>query len=617
MKRSISRFKMANVTWMKPLFVAVAVVQLVWLFIYLDRKTICKAIIQTQAESGVISTHIKQQLQVLATEMQKGVLPTISREETDIQMQTSLNLVLEIMEQLGIRKPDFDVNVTVAEEEVTRKGELLDVCPEVYLGTKSDHPVHEKSRILAHCTNARPFPDVLSILLNGFDYVTDDEILVVLREIYNSYPKLTVHVAVHKTLAIPGDLKLSVKQHELAESATADIIWNTLAEKATTDFVLVGRRIERFLWQANVELERLVRVVSELGVDAVGGAFRTPDGHWSLGCQQTQLAHYRIKYVDGYHRSSKSCAFCDYIPSPFVSRLSTLRAVRFNMRSPDVVFHDYFLRLKKLRKLAVSCPDVMFFMQGDNMSEASRHKQWKQMAQVHAINVVNFADGKQLSFSCEEAETLCKRRKGISVPVCCLNVLRKQIQDTFEICEKLGIFCRVNCGTALGAIKFKGVLPWELDADISYTPSNKVNFWQRKDEFTRRGYSFSKYYPSKCRVFNQTFPACRKFAIGSRYWHVDMWDNTPTNITDWLRGHDLKPTKVQMGDRWVNSLTNPGLYARNEYSFEVLRHVEHTSVTGRNPSLMRGGQYIKCAVPGFHGCLDQSDADGNIGIIYQ
>ena len=78
-------------------------------------------------------------------------------------------------------------------------------------------------------------------------------------------------------------------------------------------------------------------------------------------------------------------------------------------------------------------------------------------------------------------------------------------------------------------------------------------------------------------------------------------DNTPRNITDWLRGHNLKPTKVHMGDRWVNPLTNPGLYARNECSFEVLRHVEHTVVTGlRNHSLMRGGQYT----------------DGNIGIIY-
>ena len=65
-------------------------------------------------------------------------------------------------------------------------------------------------------------------------------------------------------------------------------------------------------------------------------------------------------------------------------------------------------------------------------------------------------------------------------------------------------------------------------------------------------------------------------------------------------------------------MTNPGLYVRNEYGFEVLRHVEHTVVTGlRNPSLMRGGQYTKGGVHGLQGCLDQSDADGNIGILIQ
>ncbi|KAK2183305.1 hypothetical protein NP493_317g02110 [Ridgeia piscesae] len=230
---------------------------------------------------------------------------------------------------------------------------------------------------------------------------------------------------------------------------------------------------------------------------------------------------------------------------------------------------------------------------------------------------MDITDGKQLSFSCEEAKTLCKRRKGISVPICCLTVLTKQIQDVFDICEKLGIFCRVDYGTALGAIKFKGVLPWELDADISYTPSNKVNFWQRKDDFTRSGYTIRPFFLTWCPQFNQSVIACRKFAIRSWFWKIDMWDSSPRNITDWLREQHLKPTKVQIGDRWFNSLTNPGLNVRNRYCFEVLKHVEHIAITSlRNLDLMRGGQYIKCPKPGFNGCLGQSDADGNIGIIF-
>ena len=134
---------------------------------------------------------------------------------------------------------------------------------------------------------------------------------------------LTDHVAVYKTLNIPSNIKLITQQRVLAESAPASVTWNTLAEQATTDFVLVGKRFERYLWHANVEFERLVRVMSENAVDAAGVAFRTPGGHWSLGCQQTQLAHYRLRYIDGYYGWCKSYTFCDYVPTPCVSRIST------------------------------------------------------------------------------------------------------------------------------------------------------------------------------------------------------------------------------------------------------------------------------------------------------
>ncbi|KAK2155561.1 hypothetical protein NP493_2065g00008 [Ridgeia piscesae] len=617
---------MTCVKWMKHGFVASLVLLLVLLMyvsMFVDRKTTTAVPVTTtkhqepQSERVEVSKHIGQQLQILAGQLLKANSLITDKNEAHEYVQTSLNMVVEMTDQLGIKNPYVDVKIAGSQVMEPGKGTSFDVCPEKYLGKQADHPMYEKSRVVTNCTKAQPFSDVLSVLLNGFDYVTDDDIVVVIREIYASYPKLTVHVAVGKTLTIPIDVKLNVQQHVLTESPTASIIWNTLAEKATTDFVLVGRKIERFLWHAKSELERLVRVVSELSVDVVGGASRTPDGHWSLGCQQSQLAHYRLRYVDGYHRSRISCAFCDYVTSPFVSRLSTLRAVKFNMASSDVLFRDYFLRLKKLRKQAVSCPDVMFYIQKKNVSEANQHKLWVQLAEVHALNVLQFPDGKQLAFSCAEAKTSCKWRKGISVPICCLDMLTKLIQDTFDVCEKLGIFCRTNCGTTLGAIKFNGVLPWELDADISYTPSNDMNFWQRKDEFIKLGYTITKQYPGKCRQFNQNISECRKFAVRSKFWKVDIWDNTPQNVTKWLRIHRLKPTKVQIGDRWVNSLTNPGLYARNYFSFEVLKHVEHNIMTGHsNDRPMHGGHYIKCPIPGFHGCLDQSDADGNIGIIW-
>ena len=616
-------------TWMKTVFVAIVCIVLLLLLLLLLRKENFETVIGQQWQREVVSQPIvykgeeiskqmKHQLEIVAVELSKAASFIIGTSEARRHTKTSLRLVLEMIQRLGITKPDVKVNVTGTRVEEDRKGALFDVCPEVYISDhKISYPTQEKNRVLADCKNARAFPDVLSILLNGFDYANADAILVVLREVYSSYPKLTVHVALQKKLTIPSDLTLTVLQHVLSTKAATNDIWNTLVDKATTDFVLVGRRIERFLWHANIELERLVRVVSELGVDAAGGASRTPDGHWSLGCQQTRLGFYKLTYLAGYYRSSKSCAFCDYLSSPFVSKLSTLRAVKFKMAAPDVVFHDYFIRLKKLGKLAMSCPDVMFYMQANNISESTRHKQWIQMAQSQALNVVKFADGKQLSFSCSEAKTTCGWRKGISVPICCMNILIKQIQDFFDICDKLGIFCRANCGTVLGAVKFNGVLPWELDADISYTPIKEANFWERQKEITKLGYTISKQYPGKCPKFDQKIFKCLQFAVNTREWKIDVWDNTPKNITNWLRDHQLKPTKVQIGGRWFNSLTNPGLYVRNNYGFEVLKHVEHPYMTGVSISKnMPSSRFIKCPYPGSINCLNQYEIDGNIDIIY-
>ena len=620
-----------SVTWMKTVVIAIFYIVLVLFsaMMYVKRNTIFAKVTEPQCRREVVSQPIackgeeiskqmKHQLEIVAVELSKAASFTIGTSEARRHTQTSLHLVLEIIQLLGITKPDVKVNVTGTRVEEDQQGALFDVCPEVYISDhKISYPTQEKNRVLADCKNVRPFPDVLSILLNGFDYASADAILVVLREVYASYPKLTVHVAVHEKLTIPSDLTLTVLQHVLSTKAETNDIWNTLVDKATTDFVLVGRRIDRFLWHANIELERLVRVVSELGVDAAGGASRTPDGHWSLGCQQTRLGFYKLTYLAGYYRSSKSCAFCDYLSSPFVSKLSTLRAVKFKMAAPDVVFHDYFIRLKKLGKLAMSCPDVMFYMQANNISESTRHKQWIQMAQSQALNVVKFADGKQLSFSCSEAKTTCDWRKGISVPICCMNILIKQIQDFFDICDKLGVFCRANCGTTLGAVKFNGVLPWELDADISYTPIKEANFWERQKEITKLGYTISKQYPGKCPKFDQNNVRCLQFAVNTREWKIDVWDNTPKNITNWLRDHQLKPTKVQIGGRWFNSLTNPGLYVRNRFGFEVLKHVEHPYMTGVSSSKnMPSGRFIKCPYPGCINCLDQYEPDGNIDIIY-
>ena len=36
-----------------------------------------------------------------------------------------------------------------------------------------------------------------------------------------------------------------------------------------------------------------------------------------------------------------------------------------------------------------------------------------------------------------------------------------------EICEKLGLTYYLVCGSALGAVKYKGFIPWDDDVDVA------------------------------------------------------------------------------------------------------------------------------------------------------
>ncbi|KAI0228259.1 hypothetical protein LSAT2_021263 [Lamellibrachia satsuma] len=498
-----------------------------------------------------------------------------------------------------------------------RKKVALAVCPEKYLGTIADYPWFEKGRVLTNCTNARPFPRVISILLNGFDYADERQIFVVLREIYATYPLLTVHLAVHENIVIPEEVTLNVLQHIFGKSAANDV-WNGLVEKATTDYVLVGRRIERFQWYAL--LERMVRVVSELGVDAVGGALRTPDGHWSMGCQQTRLRNYTLTYKDGYHVSTNSCAYCDYIPSPFVSRTSTLRTVKFKMASPDTVFHDYFLRLQKDRKLVMSCPDAMFYVLANNESATLLQKQWIPMVQTYALNHVNLADGRQMSFTCSEAKTIVSSIGGIIKPVCAIETLLKAIHDTMDICQKIGIFCYLDGGTTVGAIKFNGILPWEHDADITYEPSKNFTLVDHRYEFKKLGYKLSLKYPEKCQFDVNNFQ-CGHCDLDIPHWRMGLWNGArPRLMIDVLRENRIESTKLLFGGRWLNVPINPALSMRSRYGYELLKHAEHWITLGYSTSWLpyHGGTFQKCPRPGSHMCLDlQYPADGNMDFIYQ
>ena len=531
------------------------------------------------------------------------------------QAKRALRHILVILEELNVDIPSD--TLYVMENRATDQ-QNKSVCPEKYLGTKADYPWFEKGRILTNCSDVRPFASVISIMLNGFDYTTESQIQVVLRDIYATYPGLTVHLAVREKIMIPEEVKLNVLQYAHNQITAANTVWNGLVEKVSTDYVLIGRRIERFQWYAL--LERMVRVVSELGVDAVGGSLRTPDGHWSMGCQQTRLRNYTLTYRDGYHVSTNSCAYCDYIPSSFVSKTSTLRAVKFKMASPDTVFHDYFLRLQHVQKLVMLCPDSMFYVLANNESASSLHQQWLPMAQIHSLNRANFADGRHLSFSCQESMADFEWSVGIIVPICEVETLLKAILETMDICRDIGLFCQLQEGTALGAMTFNSILPWERDACIAYMTSKNVSFLDHRDKFTNLGYKLSSAYPEKCHQFQPSSDEwCYNYDLHVSGRRIVLVAVSSRLATDFLGENRIESTKLLIGGRWMNAPTNPALTLRNRYGYDLLRHAPYRSKFKYAASWLINDtdKFTSCPDFGSQTCLDQYPTDGNVDFIYQ
>ena len=573
---------------------------------------ISRQIIITELLQDVIRNPCTSQLQSVALDLSMALHLRRDRHESRRRTEHALKQVHRMIRQHHEITAQLSACNTKERTKDRREGALLDVCPEKYMALSKEH-------VLTNCTNSRPFEDVLSILLNGFDYDETNQVTVVLREINAIYPRLTVHLALGKRLVVPSDVTVDVIQHVLSKTATTGYVWNELVKMASTDYVLVGRRMEHF--PLTGRLERMVRVVSELGVDIVGGALRAPNGHWSMGCQQTSLRNYTLAYVAGYYMSAASCAYCDYIPSPFVTRTSTLRAFNLEYTPRLAVFHDYFLRVREVGKLVVSCPDVMFYVQNDDaVSPSRRHDEWTHVARRLRLNRVKFPDGTRLSYSCKEADITCTWTAGVIVPICCLESLVKAINDIMGMCTKIGMYCSTNCGTTLGAVKFSGVLPWELDADIAYVPKRNASLWWQRHQFEKLGYTLEIVYAKLCPKYDPENVYCEAFVLRCPGgWGIDIYSSSGANIAESHLVQDprLTPTKVLIVGQWINSHNNPGLYARNQYGYEILRHSEHWIVK-HIPSTQRldGGQFERCPSPGSHFCLDEYIADGNIDLMH-
>ncbi|XP_032237102.1 uncharacterized protein LOC116617998 [Nematostella vectensis] len=505
-----------------------------------------------------------------------------------------------------------------------KSDEKLDVCPEKYLGEKKGYPFFQTGWVKTNCTNVKPLPEVITVLLNTVEYPKPYEghIEIVLNGIASNYPGVHVYMAPkNEEIAKLADKFQNVTAIKIGNNTKYGKIWNQLVSMVKTPYTLVGRDLVHFNWMAR--LERQIRMIYELEhVGIVGGSFRNWTGHWRIGCRQTKKRNYVLEYEEGYYYSARSCMFCDDLEGPFVSKTEILRKAEFGEKLPtELVFEDFFLRVLETGYFVMNCPDAMYF-NVDYTTERKRSdpKIWRFFASKWIFVRIILPGEVKHVLSCQDIGYRCRTSvtKYALMPACCLEQYGRALKFFHNFCERNNVLYELDAGSVLAAVKFRGFIPWDLDGDMSMSSYNFSFVRKHQDYFRNHGFNLNGY--SQPKWVNGTIVKRRKGYLV--YHSPDIY----TEINGWpsVSGSHFAPpelqdplfyTKCLMNGYWVNCMYSPGLFARNRYGLDVLKHSQswlQVGNMGSSWSRYKPGRFLPCKYPYFHACLDKFPADGNL-----
>ena len=498
---------------------------------------------------------------------------------------------------------------------------ILDVCPESWKGrivADGNYPYHPRGFELTNCTMVKPFEKVISILINMATGVKQRKLdaKTVLKGIKDTYPNLRIFVAATRN-SLESKIVKKCTGVELVEVPGKNIspgkVWNDLLAFVSTPYVLVGRDLAHFSWLS--QIERLVRVISTTPhVGIAGGSFRNSTGHWQIGCYQTELENYVLEYKEGYYYSrDTNCMYCDHVQGPFVSRTELLRKTSFDEKlNREVVFEDIFLRVAEKEHLVMNCPDVMFFTGADHgyttKPKEKNRQLWRAFATKWTLNRVLLPGGVKHSFSCLDINYKCNPRGsgklGVALPVCCQEQFASALQFFHNFCEENDLMYELDTGTTMGVVKFRDLLPWDLDGDLIFSYNNYSFFSKREtlDYFKSHGYPLKKFEPSEY------------FTLNTPDMYVECWGWSATSTQYLPEELQHVPTKARLHGVWLYAPYSPARYVRNRYGHSILKHAQHWITLGMSHSFgeYAAGSFKPCSSPGHHACLDRFHADGNI-----
>ena len=524
-----------------------------------------------------------------------------------------------LVQQLGeiVKRLDNKQQPSFTNETVSKDGSV-DACPEVYLGGRSDYPFYAKGWQTTNCSNAKPTSSVISVLVNTVAYPKEDEnhIEKVLKGITETHPTVQVHLATRSNNVMETAKKYKNINVFKVDDGKLSKGWNMLISKASTPYVLVARDVFHFSWLT--QLERQIRVISQIpNVGVVGGAYRNLSGHWKAGCVQTKLKNYVLEYQEGYYHSKNECMFCDYLQGPFVTKTNLLK---LDESLPnEVVFEDWYLRVVEDGNLIMACPDAMYFTTDYySYSKRANKNVWTPLVKKWKLNRVLLPEGVRHSFSCQDIGFSCNNFVNSALlPVCCLELYAEAASFFQNFADKNNITFELDSGSVLGGVKFNGLIPWDLDGDF-FLLSTDVEIFHRRETieyFKQNGYSLTEYQSPKINkegILNNGYVKVNFNGFNIEVWGFHVLSNTKYLPTE-LQKHD-RSTKANIRGNWIDTKFSPGLFARNRYGKEILKHSQSWRKVGLPDSFAdyNPGSFKPCENPKYHACLDRFPGDGDI-----
>ena len=488
------------------------------------------------------------------------------------------------------------------------------LCPEIYTKPNASQGLLQGHYDTLECPWGKSISNLVTVIIEGV-YVSRkvvSSVNQIMAEIDKTYPNIPILVS-YAYRKIQPENTTNVKYIRKSSFEKKYDVLNKMLEMVKTEYVFIARDLTHFTNFSHIE--RLVRLVSSIpSVAAAGGGIRNRTGHWRPGCIQSSMRNYQLKMKYGYELSINECMFCDIIESSFVIRTNVTREIKFSQINPEMLFIDYFLRIKESGRISASCPDIMFFHDVSIPLQEEKKLMWRNIAKTWSINEVLLDDDVKHTFTCVQLGIRCFRNITMHymLPLCCLHQYAKGMKYMTDIMEDSGVHYEMESGTMLGAVKFNNFLPWDIDGDVRFYASDIFKLENVQDLLNQNGFKFLD-----IRYACPSAVGCFSFDTGDI--NIDVYAQYVK--TSSILPDDIKDisTRVKFHGNWYKSQVNPGLYVRNRYGPGCLKHAQSWRYTGLRTmhSQYKAGIFTSCPNPAFHSCLENFPPDGNLDFYYE